>query len=385
MKWRVQRKALLLALFLAGTAAAQASTAPTTQTLSQPLGEQVVMVPKGSGSNAITLETTIYRPPGTGPFPVVIINHGKLEGDSRLQERARYVLAAREFVQRGYLVVLPMRQGFSKSGGTYIPSRCDTEANGRAHAQDVVAALAYLKTQRDADLLRVVVVGQSHGGLATMAFGTLNHPGVVGLINFAGGLRAVSCAGWEGKLADAFGAYAKDTRLPSLWFYGDNDSYWKPALYREMHQKYVQGGGRVRLVAFGKFGEDAHNLLGSRAGLPIWVPEVDKFLAELNLPTRKLHSLPLFAHEGLVPVSTSFAVSEDEKALPYVKQPARDGYLKYIKGEEPKAYAIAPNGAWAYVTGNANAMRLALERCNGFAKENTCRLYAVDQTVVWKK
>ena len=116
MKWRFQRNALLLALFTAGAAAAQ------TQTLSEPLGEQVVMVPKGAGRDAIALETTIVRPPGTGPFPVVLINHGKAEGDTRLQVRARYVLAAREFLQRGYLVVVPMRQGFSKSGGAYIAS-----------------------------------------------------------------------------------------------------------------------------------------------------------------------------------------------------------------------------------------------------------------------
>lgn len=385
MKWRVQYKALLLALFTAGTAAAQTQATQTTQTLSEPLGEQVVMVPKGAGRDAIALETTIFRPPGTGPFPVVVMNHGKAEGDARLQGRARYVLAAREFLQRGYLVVVPMRQGFSKSGGTYIASRCDPEANGRAQAQDIVATLAYLKTQRDADLSRIVVVGQSHGGLTTMAFGTLNYPGVKGLINFAGGLRAVSCVGWETRLASAFGAYGKDVQVPSLWFYGDNDSYWQPWLYREMHQNYVQGGGQARLVAFGKFGEDAHGLLGARLGVPIWLPEVEKFLGELKLPTRKLHSLALVAHDTPPPAATGFAASQDEKVLPNVKQPARDGYLKYLSAEEPKAFAISPKGAWAYVTGRANAMTLALERCNGFAKENTCQLYAVDETVVWKK
>ena len=382
MKWRVQRKALLLALLTAGTAAAQT---PASQILSQPLGEQVVMVPKGSGPQAVELETTIYRPPGPGPFPVVIINHGKSEGDTRLQDRARYVLAAREFVQRGYLVVLPMRQGFSKSGGAYVSTRCDLEANGRAQAQDVVATLAYLRTQRDADMSRVVVAGQSHGGLATLALGALNHPGVKGLINFAGGLRLRSCDGWESRLSSAVAAYGRATRVPSLWFYGDNDSYWKPALYREMHDKYVQAGGRARLVAFGLFSDDAHQLLGARLGLPIWLPEVEKFLGELRLPTRKLHSLALVAHEGLVPVSTGFAPWDDERALPHVKQAARDGYLRYVSAEEPKAFAIAPNGAWAYVTGRSNVMSLAVSRCNTFAKENICRLYAVDQTIVWKK
>lgn len=292
MKWRFQRNALLLAWFAASAATSQA------ETLNQFLGEQIVQVPTQNRSRvAINLETTLYRPPGTGPFPVVIINHGKAKGASRLQDRSRYVWAAREFLERGYMVVLPMRQGFANSGGTYIASHCNAETNGRIHAQDVLATLAYLKTQPDADLSRVVVIGQSQGGLVTMAFGTLNYPGVRGLINFVGGLRAKSCTSWEGGLISAFAAYGRETKTPSLWFYGDNDSYWKPWLYREMHQRYVQAGGPARLVAFGKFEDDAHNLFGARRGVPVWLPEVEKFLGELKLPTRKLHKIPLTAND----------------------------------------------------------------------------------------
>ncbi len=371
------RHVWLLAGLLAVAAAAPA------QTLSDVMREQVVMVKKGEGFTSVELETTIYRPPGQGPFPVIVINHGKAAGNPSFQLRAKYEVAAREFLQRGYLVVIPMRQGFSRSSGSYIGGGCNVESNGRVQAEDVLATLSYLKTLPDADLTRVLIVGQSHGGLTTMAFGTLNHPGVRGLINFAGGLRQDSCAAWEFTLIRAFGAYGKETRLPSLWFYGDNDSYWQPWLYRDMHQSYVNAGGRARLVAFGRFGTDAHGLFSSRSGPPVWLPEVEKFLIELELPYQKIHKIPLAAHETPVPAPTGFAAEEDEKALPYVKQTGRDGYQKYRGSDAPKAFAVSQTGAWAFSAARPDAMKRALERCNQSAKNDKCRLYAVDDEVVW--
>lgn len=348
------------------------------------LREEVVMVKKVGGLFDAELETTIFKPPGAGPFPVVVINHGKSPGDPRFQARGRMEWPAREFVARGYMVALPMRQGFSKSTGGYIGGGCNVESNGRVQAEDVAATLNYLKTLPDADAGSALVVGQSHGGLTTMAFGTLNLPNVAGLINFAGGLRQDSCPGWEGNLSRAFGNYGKQTQLKSLWFYGDNDSFWQPWLYKEMYQKYTDAGGKARLVAFGNFGTDAHSLFGSRSGIPVWVPEVERFLAELGLPFKKIHNIAIANHEAAPPASSGFAAREDEKALPFVKDPGRLGYQKFLDGDAPKAYALSPKGAWAYVTGRANAMKAATERCNQNAKDDSCKLYAVDDDVVWR-
>src|SRR5438105_1929870 len=186
------------------------------------LNEAVLSIPKRSGLFTFELETTLYKPDGVGPFPIAIINHGKAPGDTRFQGRYRPAVAARYFLQRGYAVVVPMRQGFSKSGGGYIGAGCNVESNGRVQAEDVKAVLDYVVAQTWADKDHVVVVGQSHGGWTTLAFGPLNYPGVKGLINFAGGLRQDGCPNWKEALADGAARYAKETRLPSLWFYGDN-------------------------------------------------------------------------------------------------------------------------------------------------------------------
>lgn len=251
------------------------------------LNENVLLIPK-KGLFTIELETTLYKPDGEGPFPVAVINHGKASGDTRFQGRSRPGGAAQYFLQRGYAVVVPMRQGFSKSGGNYIGGGCNVESNGRVQAEDVKAVLDFVIQQSWADKTRMVVLGQSHGGWTTLAFGALNYPGVKGLVNFAGGLRQENCIAWENNLAKGASEYAKETRLPSLWFYGDNDSYFNTTTYRSMFDRYTASGGQAKLVAFGVFGSDAHRMFGARDGAPIWQPEVTQFLTSIGMPGEPL-------------------------------------------------------------------------------------------------
>jgi dienelactone hydrolase len=275
-------KLATIALFLMSvfSAATVAQTAP--------LPEEVSMIKK-SGLFSLELETTFFKPEGNGPFPLVVINHGKAAGDPKFQGRSSYPRAARYFLSRGYAVALPMRQGFSKSTGSYIGGGCNVGSNGVVQAEDVKATLDHFVAQPFIDKTRIIVAGQSHGGLTTMAFGTFNYPGVRGLINFAGGLKQESCAGWESVLARAFGSYAKDTQIPSIWFYGDNDSFWPKEVWQSMYGKYAEnlstaGAAKAQMIAFGTFIVDAHSMFGHQGGQKIWQPEVDKFLAQLGLP-----------------------------------------------------------------------------------------------------
>jgi dienelactone hydrolase len=375
LSWRVLA-ALSCALVCAGVSA---------QDLLAALREEVLIVKK-PGLFTLDLETTFYRPPGDGPHPLVIINHGKAPGDPRFQARARYAVAAREFVQRGYAVAIPMRQGFSKSSGAYIGGGCNVGSNGVAQAEDVKQTLEHFAARPDIDAKRVVVLGQSHGGLTTLALGTLGLPNVAGLVNFAGGLRQESCPGWEQTLARDVSGYAKSTQATSLWFYGDNDSYFPPRVWQDMHARYVAAGGKARLVAFGTFGADAHAMFGSRAGLPIWIPQVETFFRELGLPFEKKHTMALLDHEAPVPAGTGFAPIDDVAAVPHLKNDAaRNAYQAFLAAAPPKAFALAPNGAWSWRSDGAGVMRAALERCQTHAKEQTCKLYAVDDLVVWSK
>jgi dienelactone hydrolase len=349
------------------------------------LNESVVTVVKKGTLFSFELETTLYKPDGDGPFPIVLINHGKAPGDPRFQARYRPAIAARYFLQRGYAVVVPMRQGFSKSTGSYIGVQCNVASNGRLQAEDVKAVLDYVVAQPWADRERILVVGQSHGGLTTLAFGTLNYPGVKGLVNFAGGLRYDNCVGWKEALMGAAGSYARETRVPSLWFYGDNDSFFEPYVFRGMHEKYTAAGGQARLVAFGTFGSDAHGMFGARAGARIWQPEVKKFLAAVGMPHEVQPGGERFGGTPPLPVppASGFAALAEEGKLPHVRDTGRAGYKAFLEKELPRAFAIAPNGSWGWAAGGDDPLRRALNNCNRTGK-GECRPYAVDDDVVWK-
>ena len=345
------------------------------------LPEQVVMIRKSSG---VELETTIYRPEGPGPFPLVVINHGKAPNITPgRQPRARFANASREFLSRGFVVAIPMRQGFSKSTGAYRGEGCEIEVNGRTQADDIEGALDYLVKQSYVDATKIVVMGQSHGGLTTMAFGMRAYPGVRALVNFAGGLKNLSCT-WQQNNIAAYRSYGKNAQYPSLWFYGDNDSYWPPYLYRDYFDAFVKGGGKAELIAYGTFGHDSHVMFDASRGMGIWVPKVMTFLDGLGFDTKNKVDYRIAASRQLLPEPTDFADLADVDAVPNVRDAGRAGYLKFLEGASPRAFAISTAGSnYAWVSGREFAADTALENCNKNAKGNLCKLYAVNDEVVW--
>jgi len=343
------------------------------------LNEQVVMIPAAFGSKLVELETTVFKPPGDGPFPVVVMNHGKALGNPRNQNRDRFIVLSREFVKRGYAVVIPMRKGFSKSSGDYIDRGCDMTGHGYSQADDLQSTLDYLRTQAWADAGRVVVAGQSYGGLTAMAFGTRQYPGVKGLINFAGGLKmhGGDCR-WQQSLVQAFASYGAKSTLPSIWFYGENDNHFGPELAARLHNAYIQAGGNAKLVAYGAFKKDAHGMSGSRDGVKIWWPETEKFLKDIGMPTETVYALN---NEVKVP-KTEYASIDNVEAIPYLKGSARDQYRVFLSKATPRAFAVSPTGAWSWAEDGDDPVEQALQDCQKNSSQ-PCRLYAVDDHVVW--
>jgi dienelactone hydrolase len=353
------------------------------QELNPALNEQVITITKKGRFFSFDLETTLYKPDGEGPFPIVVINHGKATGDTHLQSRYRPGHAARYFLQRGYAVVVPMRQGFSKSTGNYISGGCNVESNGKQQAEDVKAALDYVTALAWADKTRILVVGQSHGGWTTLAFGTIDYPGVKGLINFAGGLRISECPGWESTLARAAGSYGKQTKLPSLWFYGDNDSYFSPSTFKPMHEQYVAAGAKAKLVEFGKFESDAHNMFSSYSGEKIWEPAIEHFMHAVGLP-----NVIKFPRIGInttiyLPPRTDYSTLQDVSKIPHINEEGRKGYKEFLDNVLPRAFAISQNGAWGWASTGDDPYKRALDSCKRHGP-TLCKLYAVDNEIVWQ-
>jgi dienelactone hydrolase len=254
------------------------------------LPEEIVFIPKKLFLGSVTLETTIFKPAGDGPFPLVIINHGKANGLTQFQPRYRPLSPVRYFLERNYVVLVPMRQGFSKSSGHYMGGGCSMEANGLNQAEDIPPVIAFAHQLPYVDKTRTLIVGQSHGGWTTLAYGASKpDPSVQGLINFAGGLRREGCGDWQSDLYKTAGIFGQETILPSLWLYGDNDSYFSRQLSDQMFENYHRGNPNAKLINYGSFGADSHLLFTSNDGKIIWQPYVNQFLESLGLPSKAVN------------------------------------------------------------------------------------------------
>ena len=342
------------------------------------LNEQVIGIPADTYGKVL-LETTIYKPDGPGPFPMIVFNHGKIKGDPHKQVRSEPLPLAREFVRRGYLVVAPNRRGFAHSGGTYEGHGCDVERNGVGQAADIAATVDFMSKQPYVDAQHIVVAGTSHGGLATMAYGTEAAPGVRALINFSGGLRQDACTDWQGNLTRAFGAYGEKTRVPSLWLYGENDSVWPATLSAKMQMAFAASGASAKMVNFGSYKNDAHRLVGDRNGVRVWWPPVESFLARAGMPTRVRYGVK----DPVRPKETGYAAIDSVQAVPFLDKSGRDGYRNFLQQYPGRAFAVSDSGAWSWAEGGDDPMSVAVANCQK-QSANPCRLYAVDNAVVWR-
>lgn len=343
------------------------------------LNEQIIQVPAGTDGKA-RLQTTVFRPNGPGPFPLLIINHGKDSGEPQYQQRDRFIFMATAFVKRGYAVLVPMRQGFANSTGTFANHGCNMTANGQAQAEDVLSTIDFARKQKWIDSDRIVVAGQSYGGLATIALGTRDVHGVRGLINFAGGLRddGAGCD-WRGELVQAFGTYGASSKVPSLWMYGVNDSLFGPDLASRMHAAYVSHGGQARLHEFGVFKRDSHGMIASRDGEKIWWKEAEPFLREIGMPTEEKYAV----ESAPTLPKTNFARVDDIAAVPYLAESGREAYREYLARMTPRAFAVSPTGDWCWAEEGEDPDARALETC-GKKSNQPCKLYSVDDYVVWQ-
>ena len=334
----------------------------------------------GKESKGALLVTT-FRPQGTGPFPLVIINHGRSTNTRATYGRQRFEGAARYFVRKGFAVAVPLRFGYGElaelgdpednmscSGPRYQPA-------GEAAAQQVVAVAKHMQLQSDIDAKRLVVIGQSLGGFTSVATTTLRPAGLVAAINFAGGhggnpreRPGEPCQAFM--LERLFGQWGAKSKTPMLWVYTENDKYFSAKNSRLWHESFVKNGGQAELVMMPAFGDDGHGLF--MRGLDLWQPVVDEFLTKYGFTT---------PGRMTAPAATGFAKIDDAQAVPIRPQARSNEYPKFLTHQGSRALAIGADGRFGWATGD-DAMSRALAFCQRRMTQ-PCRLYAVNNDVVW--
>jgi dienelactone hydrolase len=252
---------------------------------------QLWLVP--SAQPGVLMRTTVFRPPGAGPFPLMVMNHGTTQNAERRHALSTpaFETLSQWFVRRGYVVAVPQRPGHGETGGAYREDQggCDDADFARAGlgaAESIAAAVAYMTAQPFVRRGGVVVVGQSAGGWATLAYASRAPTGLRAAINFAGGLGGWSydrpnnnCA--ADRLIETAGMFGRTSRVPTLWVYTENDTYFSPKLSGAMAEAFRAVGGKVDYQLLPPFGADGHFLAETEDTETVWGAAVQRFLAGL--------------------------------------------------------------------------------------------------------
>jgi dienelactone hydrolase len=263
------------------------------------LAEEDVRIPASNGN--YTIAAKIVRPDGPGPYGGVVLNHGAPVSaeERRLESPELLVNTASVFARHGYVVVIPLRRGFGATGGEFAEDAgsCrnpDYRRGEAAAADDVMAAYQYARTLPYVDGSRMILAGQSAGGVAAIfTAGARSPQGLVAVLAFAAGRGGnpyrnpgVPCA--VEPLAQVFDELGKNVKVPVLFHYAENDHFFNPSTSRLWYKRFAAGGAKAEYVLQPAFGKDGHYIFSDDSGAKIWLPAVERFMAKYNVPFERM-------------------------------------------------------------------------------------------------
>ena len=151
----------------------------------------------------------------------------------------------------------------------------------------MLSTLDWVRVQAWAKGSKIVLAGNSVGGLTSAATAATSPAGLVAFINFAGGIAGnpgkapgKSCA--PETVGEAFAVYGRTARVPSLWLYAQNDQFWGPDVPKQWHAAYIASGGEAEFVAVPPVpNADGHELIF--VGRELWATAVESFLKRIAL------------------------------------------------------------------------------------------------------
>jgi len=256
------------------------------------------MVEFSSGS--LRLHGALWKPAGPGPFPAVLFNHGS--GGATADETARMPIqeaAARLaplFTRRGYAFFYPFRRGQGPSADVapFMQDRlaAEEQAHGRAGRQqlqdtlmeteqldDVLAALAFLRSVPDVDATRLSLMGHSFGGQLTIVAAARDET-VRAVVTFA-----AAAGSWprSEEVRRALRTAVERSRCPIMLVQWAND-YGTEASTALGAVQRRQGPPPVVVLypAVGSTPEDGHS--GLYLAVSQWEPDVFRFLEQALSP-----------------------------------------------------------------------------------------------------
>lgn len=139
-------------------------------------------------SGDLQIEAYLFFPPGTGPFPTIVYNHGSRAND---REEVHFITIAQPFTAAGYAVLVPERRGYGRSGGMPYNEAVGPKTNPvprlELEAGDIIAAVESLNGRSAIDTSRVALVGWSLGGATELMAAAMAPTTIRCVVNQAGG------------------------------------------------------------------------------------------------------------------------------------------------------------------------------------------------------
>lgn len=212
-----------------------------------------------------TLEFRLLRPNDSLPHPLIIMTHGR-NGPHPQRDTSEvdgYKNIRTALAQSGYVVMMLVRRGYGNSDGPDSELKDTPYESGLEAAKDLASAVEYMKTKPYVDPAKIVVMGHSQGGWATIAFSTLKVDGVLGAINVSGGTNYTSIDSdslptRHSKWIAACGEYGKNNRIPTLWVYSPNDQAIPGDTSKPMFDSFQNNGGKGLFVMKPAYSSNGH-------------------------------------------------------------------------------------------------------------------------------
>jgi dienelactone hydrolase len=342
----------------------------------QDLVENAFRIPaKDAGKKG--LEAVMVRPKESGPHPLAVLTHGtpREASDRAGMSPWQMIPQAREFARRGWTTVIVLRRGYGDSGGGYdedaraCSRRADYYDAGKESAKDLRESIAYLSKLPEVDASRIISVGISAGGFATVALTAEPPPGLLAAISFAGGRgsRRPDEVCNPGELIRAFHEFGEKSRVPMLWVYSENDHFFGPQIANNFFEAFRDAGGKATFIRAAPYRRDGHGLF-SMGGISIWTSMVDDFLESQKLKLR----------------TTLLALPEPPDVSPPAQLSAggREEFRAFLTLPPYKAFAVSTEGHLGYAFGRRSekdAEKLAKEHCEeNSPKSDSCTLVPVE-------
>lgn len=203
------------------------------------------------------MEVVVFKPAGPGPFPALLFLHGSTgRGDNPRLFKDTYTSDSMvsQFTAKGWLVAFPQRRGRGQSDGLYDegfePDRsrysCTPSlslAGLNRALEDTRISTDWLLARSDVDPRRLLVGGQSRGGILALALTGQQTKTFKGAINFVGGWMSDKCREASAINTVTFEG-AANNETPTLWLYGRNDPFYSTEHSKGDFAAFVAKGGQ---------------------------------------------------------------------------------------------------------------------------------------------